>query len=222
MTSTVRTRAFWASVLLGPGAASPGPDDPLDGRATTTVSIGRFQVAVDRYEVVLTFDDDRRSQRIAWLDDAHPTPHLLRWNEVVAVATHFENRPLAPYPTGPSLILLLLSPFVVVTSHDDLDAIERLFRSEVTGLGLLTADEIDRAATRMMSTAATELEGRPTFVPLSWERDEHVGWKLRGGIPQHSATRESWLGIYSARQAGRGFPAAAFIDYLRSFGVDDV
>jgi len=221
--SPIRTRQFWLSVLLGP-EANADDQDPLWYRASTQVALGPFTVDVGPFSTRLYWSADWQFEQrlLAWVDEAHPTPVTFRWSEAQAIARHLEAEAYRPHPTQPSLVLLLLSPFVGVTSFDDVGAIQHQFEEEVRQLGLLKNDEIAEAVQGLLRPAKpTTAQG--DFVPFEWKPDAQVGWERHGGIRLQAGDQEIFLGNHSLRTSSNpDFPATEFVNYLREIGIDDL
>lgn len=225
ITTPVRTRGFWLNALGDDGERPRGmARDSLCYATATTVQLGPLQIIVSQDQVEVRWQPRRfgPSQALAWRDDAHPCPILFRWKEAVAIAEHLEEK--ARGPSSPSLGLLLLSSFTAVTSSDDRADVERVFRDQLDLLGLLDADEIDRAVEDLVRHTVDRPSGNHSeFVPFDWKPNQRVGWQLEGGRATQVGGKVIMLGNHSTRRdSNRDFPASDFVDFLRSAGVDDV
>jgi hypothetical protein len=144
------------------------------------------------------------------VDEVNTQPHTFRWSEVQAIARYLDRQ---ASPVGPSVALLLLSPFVGGVDHDR-DSLTTLLGVELEKLGLLSEVEIAEVIEyRFVSRYRTFKYER-----IWWGPDPIVGWRL-DGTPPDTSYEGSHPG-YSHRLPGT-FPADDFRALLRDVGVDD-
>jgi hypothetical protein len=138
---------------------------------------------------------------IAWDDQAHWHPHVLRWEELdlVCRVQALTDSTLI----HPGLPVLLLQRFAPLTTPEDGDAAMSLLRSVVRSVGLS-----DDAATRYVRT-----DGRGHGV--EWRYTERFGWWLHQDIDNYR--RE--VHVYTLRHPeNTDFPSTDFdrmIDHAR-------
>ena len=117
------------------------------GSRSIQITVGAFTVAVRPFMTALYWSREwlEGQKLLAWVDDAHPTPVVFRWSEAVAIARNLESEThYRPRPSEPSLALLLLVPFVRVTSFDDVAGIEQRLHAEIGQLGLFEKVQNDQ------------------------------------------------------------------------------
>jgi hypothetical protein len=200
MQSVVRQRRFWTDFLF-----ETEPDAEYAELVGCRI---RFDVSRD-YGLVLDLDEllgrvvlllrqtgMQDPVEIAWDDQAHWHPHVLRWEELVAIC-----RCVAQRDTGlphPGLPLVLLYRFAPITVGDDAPTIFRMLERAWRSLGLFSDEEIGELSRRFDYR-------RAGFV---WEEDAKIGW----WIGQKAGLRETtgvlrYASLYTLRHPeNRGFP----------------
>jgi hypothetical protein len=123
---------------------------------------------------------------IAWDDQAHWHPHVLRWEELDLVGRCVAlGDPELPHPGLPVVLLHRFTPTCV---NDDVDVIDPMLASAYRSLRLFTDREIDAYLERR-----DYRQGR-----FTWEHREPLGWTLS---QDEAARGHSGYCLYSLRTA---------------------
>jgi hypothetical protein len=85
---------------------------------------------------------DGEAVNIAWDDQAHWHPHVLRWEELETVGRAIAMQDAEMSHPGP--VVLLLHRFAPICEGEDLDPIISMLEAAFTQLGLFTRAEITR------------------------------------------------------------------------------
>lgn len=189
--SYVTTRRFWTDFLWITDAEHTQGQDPYPLLKDFQF---RFSVA-DGFEVSISLDQalcftgldfavpGKDSQNIAWDDQAHWHPHVLRWSELDLLCQCVAARD--PSLAHPGYPLLFLHRFAPICVGDDIDQIVALLETAWRKLDLFSSAEIT------------------TFIERFDARDADFHWRFEAGkgwcIEQEddSASR----GLYSLRTA---------------------
>lgn len=227
--SPFRTKEFWLQVCLPQSRSfftSPnGGYFPYETRLSFRfpASGQTLVLVVGSHDLALTLAAKDGVDALLGFDDgAHPFRVVFRWSEAVALGEHLELADRAP--GGPSMALLLLAPYVAVTTFDEVGLIEEQYRNELGRLGLLSDTEVDEATRRLLAYAHAERTLRShgvdtsNFTPYEWKRDQGA-WRLFGGrnISERRPTDAS-----SRRTPDGDFPHRQFVALLREAGIEDV
>jgi hypothetical protein len=138
--------------------------------------------------------------QIAWDDQAHWHPHVLRWDELDAVCRVVSKR--EPYLGNPYLPYLLLYRFAPITVGDDANAIFRVLEQAWRSLNLLPEANISTLTTRFDYR-------RAGFV---WKSVEPLGWMIQQdqALRQMTGTMAN-ADLYSLRRRDNpAFPHSQF------------
>lgn len=170
--SLVQSRRFWTDFLWESEVQDGSYVDLERCRVHFPIGGGyRLSLTIDQHleYFSLTFiSPDEAPVEIAWDGQAHPTPHVLRWEELEMLCRAIAlQAPDLPHPGVP---LLLLHRFAPICDGDDLDLIVPMLESawDQTGAfsGKEIADLIERADVRGAG--------------FEWQFDEVVrGWCLK-------------------------------------------
>lgn len=121
---------------------------------------------------------------IAFDDQAHWHPHVLRWSELEticrAIALHDSEL------SHPGWVVLLLYRFAPICVNDDIEAITATLEAAWRRIGGLSDNDITTFIERMDARDAD----------FRWREDESVGWV----IEQDDDSR-AWKGLYTLRSA---------------------
>jgi hypothetical protein len=117
------------------------------------------------FDLALLLPGGRRCP-IAWDDQAHWHPHVLRWEELdlVCKCAAIQDATL-PHPGLP---LLLLYRFAPITESDNVDRIFPLIRDAWRSLGLFGEEQIRQAGQRVDKRGSK----------FEWRLDDRTGWTL--------------------------------------------
>lgn len=117
---------------------------------------------------------------VAWDDQAHWHPALLRWDELEAVVAHATAG--VPWSAWPDVATALLHRFAAIAADDELERAARMVGPALRRLGL--NDEQSAAALAGIDwRPGTTPRGLPpedddVLVGPGWVRDDAVGWRL--------------------------------------------
>src|SRR5262249_16169960 len=121
-------------------------------------------------------------EQIAWDDQAHWHPHVLRWEELDLVGRCSALAdPSLPHP---GLVVVLLHRFTPTCLKDDVDVIFPLLESAYRSLGVFSLREIDDRIERYDCRQGV----------LTWRRGA-AGWSLH----QSEAADSSGFCLYTLR-----------------------
>ncbi len=196
--SVLRTRAFWRTLFRLDVDEQGYPTDPIVWNSERHV----FDLYVDGFSLTVESGPDESrlciaSHEAARLDETVTMPHFFRWREIEAISNYFERERDAP--NDPSVVALLLSPFLAVTD-DELNRVQLALGAQLRLLGLLDSKEIE-------SIIANR------FVPEAhWVPDEHFAWRLV--VVDHSTSDPLHDPIHSER-VGEGACAPFLMKLLR-------
>lgn len=109
-------------------------------------------------------DQTGKSTEIAWDNEAHWHPHVLRWEELKLICKYVES--LDERLCHPGIPLLLLCRFAPVTKWDDLEGIRGLLQQAWQRVGTSTDEQTQ------VFTPSDHLIG------IEWRKDEQAGWYL--------------------------------------------
>ncbi|MBO4165013.1 hypothetical protein [Micromonospora antibiotica] len=141
--------------------------------------------------------------QLGWDDDAHPFPHALRWDELDLIARAVALRdPDLPHP-GP--LLALVSRFVLLGEHDDLDAVTPLLAAAF-GTG-----PADAAYWPTARSWLYRCDGRGRGV--TWQRDDAGNWTV-----DQDEDQSGDFTLYSLRGPESEFPFDAWRELLAAAG----
>lgn len=197
----LKTRRFWTDFLwetepsLSPGEEPPYPE-LHDCRIDLPVADG-FELRLSLDEGLDSFELDfvapgRDAVNIAWDDQAHWHPHVLRWEELETIGRAIAIRD--PELSHPGHVVLLLHRFAPICRGDDLGAVVSTLEAAWKQLGLFTEGEITNWIERIDARAAG----------FRWRRRRSLGWVIEQGRTVDSAKE-----LYSLRRGGKGpFPFA--------------
>jgi hypothetical protein len=171
--STVGRKHFWTDYLFVLEGDSSQEYPELDRCRI------QFEIST-QYGLVLQIDerlseatlflkhpDARKPVQIAWDDQAHWHPHVLRWDELESICRGLAMR--EPYFAHPGLPLLLLNRFAPVTVGDDATTIFQVLEQAWRSLNLFDNDEMIKLARRFDFRCAG-------FI---WRADERYGWIIQ-------------------------------------------
>src|SRR5262249_45703522 len=138
-------------------------------------------------------------EQIAWDDQAHWHPHVLRWEElgIISRATEIQERQMA----HPGLSILFLCRFTPICLGDDADTVLPMLFQAWSSLGTLSDDQIQSH----MEFVDHRQDG------FKWTRSP-LGWSL-GRDP--AKEEESMADPYTLRHSENPeFPVQALESYL--------
>jgi hypothetical protein len=148
------------------------------------------------FSLGLRHPDAPEPVEVAWDDQAHWHPHVLRWPELDLIGRCVAlNDPDLPHPGLP---LLLLNRFAPICLDDDVDVIFPLLESAWRSLGVLDEREINRYV---------ELYDRRQ-ARFTWQHHEGIGWTIE---QDEEGLESSGFELYTLRSAENdSFPFAAW------------
>jgi hypothetical protein len=134
--------------------------------------------------------------QVAWDDQAHWHPHVLRWEELDLIGRCVAlTDPTLPHPGLP---VLLLNRFAPVCANDDADIMFPMLESAWRSLGIFSPQEIDKHVERFDCR-----QGR-----FTWQSDASLGWSL---VQDEEARESSGYDLYTLRDPGNSeFPFLAW------------
>ena len=165
--------AWWSAHLFLDDAALDGAVDELSPTVAFALpGGGRLLLTVTSFSSELAFalaGEDPVS--VAWDDEAHWHPALLRWVEFEAVIAHAIGE--EPWSARPEFAIALLHRFAAVVTDDELRRASELITPAMAALGL-TGEQTGSLLER--------IDWRPgrddALVGPGWVRDPAVGWRL--------------------------------------------
>ncbi len=190
-----RIRRFWTDFFWQ--TEPDGGYPQLAGRTIRFTLAGGYKLSLSLDEGLhyfsLGFTAPRQETvEIAWDDQAHWHPHVLRWQELELIcrAIALQDSRLA----HPGLVLLLLHRFAPICVGDDLDVIVPMLETAWRQLDLFSDSEIARWIERADARDAG----------FAWRYHEEVG----GWCIEQDGERAA-RGLYTLRDAGnKEFPFA--------------
>ena len=140
---------------------------------------------------------------IAWDDQAHWLPHVLRWEELELIGRCVALQDASlPHP---GLTLLLLCRFAPICVGDDLDVIRPMLEAAWRGLGICSESEIGARIDRLDLRLAH----------IIWEHREPFGW-----FPTQPEEIEDEAILYTLRNPeALSFPFGPWADMLEAAQV---
>ncbi len=197
----LRTRRFWTDFLWVtepcalPGGGLPYPELQVC-RVDLPVADGfELRLSLDEYLALFQLDlaaPGHDSVNIAWDDQAHWHPHVLRWKELETICRSIAMQ--QSELSHPGHAVLLLHRFALICEDDDSDAIVATLETAWTQLGLFTKKEITSWIER--------IDARDSG--FRWQWNEPKGWSI-----EQDEGVESGRQLYSLRRSGNEqFPFA--------------
>jgi hypothetical protein len=142
----------------------------------------QFDPSIDYISLQLVHRSGAATE-VAWDDEAHWHPDLLRWDELALICNYIAS--LDEQMSHPGIPLLLLCRFAPVTNGDDLERIDALLRQAWHRAGTFTEEQTQVFVPR------THLLG----TSVEWRMDEKAGWYL------HVNDDEKFtVGLYTLRR----------------------
>ncbi|HEY8505836.1 MAG TPA: hypothetical protein VIL46_14725, partial [Gemmataceae bacterium] len=181
--------------MIGPTITSIELEFPAGGGYALVLdmdpSLGEFRLSVRGPD-----GPEGDAGLIAWDDQAHWHPHVLRWEELDLLCRAVAL--LDPSLPHPGLTLLFLYRFAPVCVGDDVDVIFPLLEGAWHSLGVLTEKEIARYIERNDCRQAR----------FTWRRDADAGWVLEQPEEGYRASERM---LYTLRTPGNEeFPFETF------------
>jgi hypothetical protein len=151
-------------------------------------------------QVCLFLCDSSDRTQIAWDDQAHWHPHVLRWQELELVCLCAALR--EPSLIHPGLPLLLLHRFAPITECEHAERALRLIRDAWRSLGVFSESKVKEFASHW------DFRGNG----FEWRQDQETGWTLH----QDDQLRYN-MDLYSLRWAQNpDFPHSRFRDMVNA------
>jgi hypothetical protein len=118
----------------------------------------------------------RRRQLLGWVD-GHFHPDVFRWSEFCEIVEAACG--MSGFRLSRAKLFLLLFIYVGFSQADDLRAIAREYRGELTSMGLFSSSEVGLFA-------AWETNPRNRAADVTWVLEPKYGWVVKGGYSLRS------------------------------------
>jgi hypothetical protein len=186
-------RRFWTDCLWETEAYSVGQKEPRypelkDCKVQLPIADGfSLTLSLDEHLSYFSLDfiaPQREPVNVAWDDQAHWHPHVLRWAELETISRVLAQRDHEL--VHPGWVVLLLHRFAPICEGDDVPAIAAILEAAWKRLGVFSNHEITTFIERIDASDAG----------FRWRRVEGVGWC----IEQEDRTASA-RGLYSLRCA---------------------
>jgi hypothetical protein len=205
--SLARTRRFWTDFFWETDSGSNAYPELAGCTIELPLASGYgLSLSLDAglcYFSLGFFSPETETIEIAWDDQAHWHPHVLRWQELELICRTIALQD-AELP-HPGLPLLLLHRFVPICEGDDIDLIVPMLESAMQQLAAFSAAEI------------------AAFIERADARDAHFRWRydgaVRGWCLEQADDEGTARGLYTLRNAQNpDFPFAKWTQMLSAAG----
>ena len=206
----LKQREFWARFFWDESAAEVKYDGSITMEFARVGSHAlKFHLSREYLGVTLSLIHPAapEGQQLAWDDQAHWHPHVLRWEELdlISRASAF----LEPELTHPGLTILLLCRFAPICLNASADVVQPLLWEAWRSLGILRDEDIQRHMEFVdhRQDGFCWMEG-----PRGWTIDNEQGgpdvapvYSLRNRDTRNSPSSQ-WLGTWSCWNSVWGHP----------------